>query len=860
MIRFDLDVNAKGADGKPIGTFGTATAVIDADDFTAEKLSFENAAGPVGQALAIRVDGDRAVFRNCRFLGWQDTVLLNRGRQYFEGCTISGHVDFIFGAATAFFERCTILVRQDGYITAASTPEEQPFGFVFSRCSIRGETPEVRTYLGRPWRAFAKVAFLHTEMSDVVRPEGWHDWSRPERTRTVRYAEHDSSGPGARPAARVSWAKALTADEAARLTASSGARRKRRLGPAGGSGRRAETRHGALAASAARCPAPARFRPDVVYARVGRESLRLDVCVPSGKGPFPAALLVHGGGWIGGDRTQAANALVRPLTDAGIAWIAVGYRLAPQHRYPAQVEDVEAAIRWTKANGARFGIDPKRLALVGESAGGHLVAAAVVRAKEDTRVAAVVPFFAPVDLESDSDRRGGLSASMRALFGRTEWDDAARAILRDASPLRQVRPGLAPFLLVHGTADMSVPYEQSQRLQARLRAAGVLCDLVTVPDGTHGTRGWDALLPGYREQVVAWLGARLRPPSIVLVGDSTVTDAQGWGRGFAARLASDVRLLNLARGGRSSKSYRAEGLWAEALRAAPDYVLVQFGHNDMPGKGPERETDPATSFRANLARYVDEARAAGAVPVLVTSLTRRIFGEDGRIHSNLEDYAEATRAVAKEKDVALVDLHARSIERLNALGAQAASAFDSVKPDGAVDQTHLDADGSALFGGIVARGAATRGARARAGDRRAAGRSLHGRPACDRTLGAGSRGRHLPEPRPLPGHLGSRRDPRGRGLLPRQLDLQPRARAHAPPLEGPRELVAPHERPAPARAGRGVRAPEPRQRRLGARDPPSRRSLLDLLSRPRPRALRHDRDPPEGAVERRRSSSKPARG
>ncbi len=157
-----------------------------------------------------------------------------------------------------------------------------------------------------------------------------------------------------------------------------------------------------------------------MYARVGRESLRLDVCVPSGKGPFPAALLVHGGGWIGGDRTQAANALVRPLTDAGIAWIAVGYRLAPQHRYPAQVEDVEAAIRWTKANGARFGIDAKRLALVGESAGGHLVAAAAVRAKDDTRVAAVVPFFAPVDLESDSDRRGGLSASMRALFGRTE--------------------------------------------------------------------------------------------------------------------------------------------------------------------------------------------------------------------------------------------------------------------------------------------------------------------------------------------------------------------------------------------------------------------------------------------------------
>ena len=139
ILTFNLYAGITNAEGKPIGTFKTPSTTIDADDFTAENLTFENSAGPVGQALAIRVDGDRASFRNCRFLGWQDTILLNRGRQYFENCHICGHVDFIFGAATAWFEKCQINCLRDGYITAASTPVDQPFGFVFSNCKITGE-------------------------------------------------------------------------------------------------------------------------------------------------------------------------------------------------------------------------------------------------------------------------------------------------------------------------------------------------------------------------------------------------------------------------------------------------------------------------------------------------------------------------------------------------------------------------------------------------------------------------------------------------------------------------------------------------------------------------------------------------
>jgi pectinesterase len=218
ILTYNLHANLPGPDGKPIGTFRTPSTTIDADDFTAENITFENSAGAVGQALAIRVDGDRAVFRNCRFLGWQDTILLNRGRQYFENCTIAGHVDFIFGAAMAWFEKCHIHCLGDGYITAASTPADQPFGFVFSNCKITGDKPEARTYLGRPWRIYASTIFLNTEMSAVVRPEGWNDWKKPETHQTARYAEFNNTGPGGSPKQRVDWVKQLTKAEAAAIT------------------------------------------------------------------------------------------------------------------------------------------------------------------------------------------------------------------------------------------------------------------------------------------------------------------------------------------------------------------------------------------------------------------------------------------------------------------------------------------------------------------------------------------------------------------------------------------------------------------------------------------------------------------
>jgi pectinesterase len=217
IIVYDLNATLPGPDGKPIGTFRTPTVQIDGDGMVWENLTLANSAGPVGQALALRADGDRLVFRRCRFLGWQDTILVNRGRHLFDDCYIEGHVDFIFGAATAYFLRCHIHCLRDGYITAASTPEGAPHGFVFADCRITG-LPGVKTFLGRPWRNFARTVFIRTEMSEVVRPAGWDNWSKPEAERTSYYAEFGSVGAGATAARRVGWARSLSVDAAAKLT------------------------------------------------------------------------------------------------------------------------------------------------------------------------------------------------------------------------------------------------------------------------------------------------------------------------------------------------------------------------------------------------------------------------------------------------------------------------------------------------------------------------------------------------------------------------------------------------------------------------------------------------------------------
>jgi len=268
-------------------------------------------------------------------------------------------------------------------------------------------------------------------------------------------------------------------------------------------------------AAATAASAFAAVQTDIEYGNVAGVSLKLDACVPDGAGPFPAVILVHGGGWTAGDKSGGPKKgymapMHEPLQRAGFAWFSINYRLAPKFTYPACVEDVETAIRWVKAHAAQYHLDPARIALSGESAGGHLVALAAVRADETTRLAAIVPFYGRFDMVMGLQPGAPLTGSIAALFGRTTVDDATLAALRDASPLLRVRPGLPPFLLVHGTVDQSVPYQQSVQLQARLREAGVPCELLTIKDGVHGMISWDAVAPHYKDDVVAWLVRTLK--------------------------------------------------------------------------------------------------------------------------------------------------------------------------------------------------------------------------------------------------------------------------------------------------------------------------------------------------------------
>jgi pectinesterase len=217
ILTYDDFATKKNRFGEEMGTTGSSTFFVFGDDFSATNITFENSSGPVGQAVAVRIDGDRVMFTNCRFLGFQDTLYPHgeKSRQYYKRCYIEGTVDFIFGWSTAVFEDCTIFCKKGGgYITAASTLPASPYGFVFRNCTITGDAPESSYYLGRPWRPDAKTVFIHCSLEKHIRPEGWHNWDKPDAEKTTFYGEYGSTGPGANIQRRVKWSHILTPEQA----------------------------------------------------------------------------------------------------------------------------------------------------------------------------------------------------------------------------------------------------------------------------------------------------------------------------------------------------------------------------------------------------------------------------------------------------------------------------------------------------------------------------------------------------------------------------------------------------------------------------------------------------------------------
>ena len=218
IITFDDHANIEFG-GKKLGTFRTYTLKIEGNDITLKNLTIENNAARLGQAVALHTEGDRLVFVNCRFIGHQDTIYtgMPATRLFFKGCYICGTTDFIFGPSTAWFEDCTIESLVNSYVTAASTPQDQPFGYIFNNCRLIAKPGVDKVYLGRPWRDYGYTLFMNCELGGHIRPEGWHHWEK-QREQTARYLEYNNRGEGAQSQQRVAWSRQLTKKEVQQIT------------------------------------------------------------------------------------------------------------------------------------------------------------------------------------------------------------------------------------------------------------------------------------------------------------------------------------------------------------------------------------------------------------------------------------------------------------------------------------------------------------------------------------------------------------------------------------------------------------------------------------------------------------------
>jgi pectinesterase len=221
ILTYDDHTGTVEPNGDVINTMTSHTFLIKADNFTAKNITVQNNAGfSAGQAVALESDGDKAQFYNCRFLGFQDVLFTKseNSRQYYKDCYIEGTTDFIFGPSTVWFEHCHIHSKKNSHVTAASTPQNHEFGYVFNDCVLTGDTTLHSVSLGRPWRPYASVTYIHCFLGPQIKAEGWSNWNNTDNYKTTRFAEYENYGAGANKASRVSWSKQLNDNEIKKYT------------------------------------------------------------------------------------------------------------------------------------------------------------------------------------------------------------------------------------------------------------------------------------------------------------------------------------------------------------------------------------------------------------------------------------------------------------------------------------------------------------------------------------------------------------------------------------------------------------------------------------------------------------------
>jgi pectinesterase len=492
-------------------TFTSYTAKISGNRFRAENITFANSAGPVGQALALYVDADKAVFRNCKFLGNQDTIFTGGefSNQLFDSCYIEGTTDFIFGPATAAFTNCTIRCKANSFITAASTTMAKRYGFVFKNCKILTDTTVKKLYLGRPWRAYAKTVFINCELPVAIAPEGWDNWSNPANEKTVYYAEYSNTGAGAKTGKRASWSRQLTKSEAGKYLLpdifSFSFLKHEGPGLQWLSQRKRNFDYTAFTKKQQVIPlyqnsVPnnkpvtdkeySTFRDNVTrIAKVSNPTLTVfKPDKPNGK----AVIICPGGSYAILAFDKEGTRVAEEFNKWGVTAFVLKYRLPDDtiniDKSLAPLQDAQQAIRYVRTNAAQYGIDKNKIGIMGFSAGGHLASTTATHFNFKADVAnvdttSVRPDFAILVYPVISfDSSFGHKGSRNNLVGM----NASKEKIDFFSNELQVTHTTPPSFLVHAGDDGTVPVENSIRFYQACIKNQVPAELHLYPKGGHG--------------------------------------------------------------------------------------------------------------------------------------------------------------------------------------------------------------------------------------------------------------------------------------------------------------------------------------------------------------------------------------
>ena len=502
------DYSGKGK----LTTFTSYTAKISGNRFRAQNITFANSAGPVGQALALYVDADKAVFKNCKFLGNQDTIFASGegAHQLFDSCYIEGTTDFIFGPATTVFKNCTIKGKTNSFITAASTSVGKRYGFVFLNCKIITDTAVTKLYLGRPWRANAKTVFINCDLPKQIAPEGWDNWNNPANEKTAYYAEYKNTGEGAAITNRVKWAKQLSQQQAqfyglafiydyVKSVDSNGYAWFNRpfINPFNKTAFVNKPsveiplyKNGVPNSKSVPDKENSVFRDNVTrIAKVSNPTVTVyKAAKPNGK----AVIICPGGGYSILAFDKEGTRVAEEMNRWGVTAFVLKYRLPDDSinidKSLAPLQDAQQAIRLVRANAKEWGINKNQIAIMGFSAGGHVASTAATHFDfkadaSNTDTTSVRPDFAiliypVISFDSTIAHKGSRNNLIGAKATAEKTDFFSNEL--------QVTKNTPPSFLVQAADDGTVPVQNSLRYYEACIKNKVPAEMHLYPKGGHG--------------------------------------------------------------------------------------------------------------------------------------------------------------------------------------------------------------------------------------------------------------------------------------------------------------------------------------------------------------------------------------